>query len=95
MGEMADAQPGVPNGGPRGGGFGRVRNGLLESHSLAPQKVVTIHNPVDRDRIERLSAEPLPPDWNPDERHIVAVGGWGRKGLLDAHRVRAHPVAAE
>ncbi len=54
-----------------------VRNGLLESHSLAPQKVVTIHNPVDRDRIERLSAEPLPPDWNPDERHIVAVGRLG------------------
>jgi glycosyltransferase involved in cell wall biosynthesis len=54
-----------------------VRNGLLESHHLSAQQVVTIHNPVDRDRIERLSTEPLPPNWNPAERHIVAVGRLG------------------
>lgn len=56
-----------------------VRQGLLAEYAPPADRVVTIYNPVDFERIERLAAEPLPeslssPFDEPGARHLVAAG---------------------
>ncbi len=56
-----------------------VRQGLLAEYAPAADRVVTIYNPVDFERIERLATEPLPEILvaafnEPGARHLVAAG---------------------
>src|SRR4029078_8720935 len=54
-----------------------LRKTSIAHYGLAPEKVVTLHNFFDIERIDRLMAEPLPPGEarnGNDQFEIVAAG---------------------
>ncbi len=54
----------------------QIRRDLVSRIGLPPDKVVTIHNPVDLERVRRLSLEPIPPksEWVFQRPVLVSVG---------------------
>ena len=50
-----------------------VRRGLIERYQIAPDKVKTIYNPVDTERVRALALEKIP-DFEPGHFHIVTGG---------------------
>ena len=70
----------------------QIRRDLIDRIGLPPSKVFTIHNPVDLERIHRLSSQPIPPqgEWIFQRPVIVSVGSLSRqKGHRHLIRIAA------
>ncbi len=52
-----------------------MRDDLIKFFNLPKEKMVVINNPVDIDKIERLSIEKISREFNPKTINLVAVGG--------------------
>jgi glycosyltransferase involved in cell wall biosynthesis len=50
-----------------------VRQAAIAFYRLPPELVVTIHNPLDLERVQLLGAGPVP-DWEPERFHVVSAG---------------------
>ncbi len=66
-----------------------LRDEVIAFYDLPPEKVMTLYNFVDVERVDRLAAEPAP-EWEPERFHIVTAGRLheqkGYPYLLDAVR---------
>lgn len=63
-----------------------MKEGLVQITNLSSDKVVVLHNPIDKDNIKRLISEPSP--FSSRNKHIVAIGRFdpakGYETLIDA-----------
>ena len=59
----------------------QIRRDLVDRIGLPPNKVFTIHNPVDLERVHRLSLEPIPreDEWVFQRPVIISVGSLSRQ----------------
>ena len=70
----------------------QIRRDLLDRVGIPPERVLTIHNPVDLNRVRRLSLEPIPPvrEWIFERPVIVSVGSLSpQKGHRHLIRIAA------
>lgn len=63
-----------------------MKEGLVQITKLDSEKVIVLHNPIDKENIKRLVSEPSP--FTSPKKHIVAVGRFdpakGYETLIDA-----------
>ena len=70
----------------------QIRRDLVDRVGIPPERVLTIHNPVDLNRVRRLSLEPIPPvrEWIFERPVIVSVGSLSpQKGHRHLIRIAA------
>ena len=60
-----------------------MRDDLIKSFNLPKEKMVVINNPVDIDKIKRLSMEKIGREFNPKTTNIVAVGALREEKRFD------------
>ncbi|MCK5854343.1 MAG: glycosyltransferase [Sulfurovaceae bacterium] len=60
-----------------------MRDDLIKAFNLPKEKMVVINNPVDIDKIERLSMEKMSREFNPDVTNILAVGALREEKRFD------------